>query len=337
MAAIIIPTKDRHDLLTPQLNYYAKVGCPHKIYIGDASDDNKRHAFQNILDRLSSSLDIEYFYVSPEQDQPETKRHAFLISKVKEEYVCYNADDDFQIPSAISRAEEFLRKNKDYSAAYGKAYLATVEKNEIQSLDEYMHCAFEAASAHARLEDFFKHYISVHTSVTKTAFYKEVFEKSAAMKDRSMNSEVIFGALTVIRGKVKLFDELSLFRQEHPRRSLVGSFFNWITSDFFSKDARTFVDIVSKDLARSDELELSDARKIVEKVFISYVARWVGQEFGTTTVVNESLKSILRRYKNRYFRKILGESFLKERVLKNLIHSHRELLNIIPFIEGELG
>ena len=49
--------------------------------------------------------------------------HIFLAEKVKEKYCAYIGDDDFFIPSSLTKCANFLEENKDYISACGAMQL----------------------------------------------------------------------------------------------------------------------------------------------------------------------------------------------------------------------
>src|SRR5437588_146222 len=123
MVAIIIPTKNRPEYLIRQLEFYAKSKSPHPVYIGDGSTDDHSRKIKDAVVRLQEQIPIHYFYFPKEAERTEGTRHLFLANQVKEEYICFSGDDDFQLPDGLTQAKDFLEKNKGYSVAYGHSYV----------------------------------------------------------------------------------------------------------------------------------------------------------------------------------------------------------------------
>ena len=107
---IVIPTKERKELLLNKLMCYQKLGLRSKIIIVDSSENS-------IASELKyQELDITYIHkILP-------ARLALLLgyNSTDTEYVCFEGDDDLFVPLTIAYFVEKLETNRNYVAAVGK-------------------------------------------------------------------------------------------------------------------------------------------------------------------------------------------------------------------------
>ena len=117
--AILVPTKNRPDFIHRMLSYYNLIESPHPILIGDASDETTSKKITNIIDGFKN-LEVKYFHWKNVGCNQTIYR---LTEKALPNYhYCVPVgDDDFLIPSSLSKCASFLADNPDYRTAQGRA------------------------------------------------------------------------------------------------------------------------------------------------------------------------------------------------------------------------
>lgn len=114
---ILVPTKNRPHFLERMLNYYAEVGCPFPIRIGDASDPAEYEEDRELVYRYRTRLNLFH-----DSHQPDFSAHASTVSNLEKSdtpYSVYCGDDDFLVPRQLARGVEFLEQHPDYSSFSG--------------------------------------------------------------------------------------------------------------------------------------------------------------------------------------------------------------------------
>jgi glycosyltransferase domain-containing protein len=364
VAAIIIPTKHRSAFLSKQLDYYAFKQLKHTVYIGDGSTDGEElERTQQAIKQRQAALKIVYTRFSPDQDCHDGMRHLNLISMVSEEYVCFCGDDDFQIAETIAITESFLKSHPDYSMAYGQCYLSVLNPQVSPRVSEvglYPHRSFEEQTAKQRLLGLFKNYISIHFGLTRTKHYQEVFKAAVSMHDRALGSELIFGALTAVSGKIKLLPNMGVWRQEHPHRYLLDAGIHWIAKETFYKDCSVFRSLVTEALIRVEGCSRSEAEHATDQALNHYISRnfvtaltalstesvenAADMPFGKPTAklglsnpsiqFRANVKQTLQRGYRKLKRAWLGDERLTAQALDTIVSRHPESKAVIDTIQS---
>jgi glycosyltransferase domain-containing protein len=111
LISIVIPTKNRKDILLNKLKLYKKLDFNSKIIIIDSSD------FSLEADIKSIKLNINYIHNKSFSANQAIK---FGYEIVETKYVCFEGDDDLFIPKTLYYFINFLEKNHNYVAIHGK-------------------------------------------------------------------------------------------------------------------------------------------------------------------------------------------------------------------------
>lgn len=275
MVAILIPTKARGRYLIRQLEYYALMGSKHPIYIGDASGEAEATWFQNEIKRFQGKLEVNYFHT------PLNVVETFILlsSKVREKYVCFSGDDDFQIPMGLSKCEEFLEKNQDYVSAKGHGVHYSLSKpvphHEFYSVDPYPLYEVEEGSAAARIQRYFGSYFCNLFSVIRHQVFDEAVKASQTCTDGSFRDELLPSALTIVSGKSKKLDFLQLVREGFPPdpklKNVLNEGANWTSKPQWEQSYQIFVNKLSDKIVAIDGLERSASDKLVDEAFKIYI------------------------------------------------------------------
>lgn len=274
--AIVIPTKNRSDFLIRQLNYYASVRSPHPIYIADSSDKEHADRLKEAVSKFKNQLNIIY------QPYPQEDRFgyiAFLFSLVKEKYVCYNGDDDFQVADTLTKCADFLENNPDYDSAGGCSVTFKTKGNkvfgELKEIHDYPRYAIESATASQRLIDFMNNYYTTMVSVSRTENIQRYWlehEKSANyIKDASFSDEITPCAFSLVAGKSKVLDSLGFVHQIHDHNNPLPDIYDWLTHDNWHSSYLGFKNKLMDELMKQDNIGKEEAEKVLKIAFWSYL------------------------------------------------------------------
>lgn len=212
---IIIPTYNRTDYLKRILNYYQKYGCDFNFIVADSSSPENKKSNKELI---SSYKKLKILYIdkfSPNLIQ--SRKFAEMVKYVKNKYVCFCADDDFIIPTAISAAVNFLEKNPDYAAAHG-TYIGFHTFNPPLGRKHFLWGyrntpqTISSSEPLERLKSHLQNYTLVNWAVRRTVVVKKSYAEFSKVKldpyIQAILGELIPDCLTVIYGKVK---NLNLF------------------------------------------------------------------------------------------------------------------------------
>lgn len=287
IAGIIIPTMNRPDFVIRQLNYYASVKCPHTIYVGDSSDDEYAQKLQKEIEIKRKFLEINYWQ-SPKPGSSSAQSmvecmHGLCL-RVKEKYACFAGDDDYQIPSSVSKCIEFLENNPDYSSASGYAVSFRLKKHgvygELGRLADYPRRNIEALTAAERILNFMANYYVPLFSVYKTKLIKECWSRSIKLvKNWEFSTEIMPSALLLISGKAKILDFLGFVRQIHSTNHQSPNTFDWATQPIWLESYDKFEKIISDAIVEHDGVAYSEAKRTARLAFWSYFQMWLAKDY----------------------------------------------------------
>ena len=279
-AGIFIPTMNRVDFVIRQLRYYASVQCQHTIYIGDSSPKEESEKIENEIKKLGNAIKAKYYYL-PEFDN--LQAHYHLIKEVRERYICYSGDDDYQIPDSITKCIEFLEANDDYSSASGYAVSFRLKQSgpygQLKRLADYPRQQIEENTGAERIRHFFNTYFVTHFSVNRTAGLANYWQNGLSVRDRSFRGEIIPTSLPLISGKSKILDCLGFVRQIHDSHFLLPGEFDWVTQLDWRESYTIFEQTLSKSLAEKDKIPLEEATKIIRQSFLGYLGPRLVKEY----------------------------------------------------------
>lgn len=273
-AGIFIPTMNRVGFVIRQLRYYASVQCPHTIYIGDSSPKEESEKINTEIKKLSRSINARYYYLPNYNDW---QAHFYLISKVKEKYICYSGDDDYQIPNSVTQCIEFLENHPDYTSASGYAVSFKLKQDEpygeIQRIADYPRQQIEDDTASERIVHYFENYYITHFSVNRTAPMTEYWENKENLQIREFRGELLPTSLPVVHGKSKILDCLGFVRQIHHHQYTAPSEFDWITSPTWALEYALFEKELAKHIAQVDNIEITEATAVARHAFWGYLQK----------------------------------------------------------------
>lgn len=278
---IVIPTMNRADFVIRQIQYYASVNCPHTIYLCDSSGQEDYEKIKNEVDKLKDKINIIFEYLPNfTRGTADTVKH--LLPMVKEKYVCYSCDDDYQIPNSLTVCAEFLENNPDYATASGYAISFRLNSNGVYGdLDRVSDCPIpdiSDESAADRLLHFFSDNFVPLFYVNRTDQFIKSHEHVSQVGDHMIGSEFLPSALSIIAGKSKTLDCLGYIRQMHDkhRPQLTSlSLLKWICNSDWNDSYKIFENVVSEAISVKDNIPVEDAAKIADQAFTLQLLKWL--------------------------------------------------------------
>ena len=311
---LFTPTFNRPQYVIRLLDYYSVVDFQGRIYIGDSSDDDVSRKIQGAVNNVRDHLDIVYERY-PGQNGVECVRN--ILDSITTKYAAFAADDDFFIPNVLNECVDFLEANPDYSAAHGMAVWLNVESNglygRITNLGGYKQPAIEANKASDRLKSLLGDYSVTLFSVHSTETWKRMYHGASEIVEwRRFGGELLQCSRTVLYGKIKQLDSLSLIRQVYDANEsvLTGSDelglplnmsatygmdeFDWVTSDDWLKSYQAYLRKVSSELGEIEDITDEDADLLVKGCFWSYLNQALFQIPSGTSSIIGTIKANLR-------------------------------------------
>lgn len=266
---VIVPTKNRPDFIIRQLEYYASLNSPHSVYIADSSDPEMAKLIKAKVDELKNKINILYYSYPPGDV---VKCVIFLLSEVKEKYVCSIGDDDFRVPSTLTACAEFLENNPDYISAIGQTVTIRVADNKaygkITSIHDYPKYPIESDRASERLIEFTgPHISSIIASVIKTEDLLKYYKIAWPYKDDNFRGEIIPSCLMVINGKSKVIDKIDLVRQIHDGHFKIDDVFDQITRNNWPETYNQAKKDLISALVQKESIDQEEGEKIIKTAF----------------------------------------------------------------------
>lgn len=355
-AGIFIPTMNRVDFVIRQLRYYASVKCPHTIYVGDSSPKEESEKILREIERLGNVIRAKYYYF-PGYDI--WRAHYCLIKEIKEKYICYSGDDDYQVPNSVTKCIEFLEAHSDYTSASGYAVSFRLKQNspygQLKRLADYPRQQIEEATGTERIGHFFRTYYVTHFSVNKTADLVNYWRNDANIQDHNFKSEILPTALPLIYGKSKIIDCLGFIRQIHDRRYGLPNTFDWITSPEWQLSYVLFEKTISENLAAKDNISIEAATAVIRQSFWSYLQKYLSMDYeigrstkakgGVSKQAIDSARSKIARmfpalkyiYRMRIKPQMTGEKELNFEVLQPKSKYYQDFKPVMDSFTGKLA
>ncbi|MHB8163391.1 MAG: TIGR00180 family glycosyltransferase [Methanoregula sp.] len=281
MITLIIPTMNRSDFLIRLLRYYAEMDFQGWICIGDSSNKEHLDRTKKVIESLQGKLNIIY------EEYPELKAAECLnrlVSLVSTPYAALDADDDFLIPSALTKCVDFLERNPDYAATHGKGVILELGNDgahgPVVNCEFYSQPILESESASKRLDDHMSNYRVTLLSVHKTESLQKMFQDLHSLKDNPFG-ELLSCSISVILGKSKELDCLYLVRQNHTQRYISSDIYDWITYPLWQPSYIVFRDTLAQFLALQDKISVPEAQDVVKSAFWKYLAFFINPKLGT--------------------------------------------------------
>ena len=275
--AILIATLNRPSFIQRKALYYDSLKCPHSIYIGDASNAEISKNTLLFLKNIKN-VKVRYFHWKALNFEQTILKLAKEAS-AECEFCALLGDEDFFIPSSLTKCATFLSENPDYRTAQGRAAHVVMGSSEsvgnIKWIDEYWgKNSLEESSRIERLLSFHKNYFVTEFSVHRINEFINDSHDFSTIVDRYIH-ELLHCYTFAIKGKSKFIDCLYLIRARHldlltlsgggitiPR----GDFFYNFTQKNWSLDYTKMIDSLSRTLSDDKKISFSEAKKIISDV-----------------------------------------------------------------------
>jgi glycosyltransferase domain-containing protein len=172
--AILMPTLNRPSFVQRTVLYYDSLKSPHPIYIGNASNTEISRNTLSFLKKVKN-VEVKYFHWEGLAGEKTLNKLAEEIT-AECKYCVYHGDDDYLIPSSLTKCATFLSENPDYRTVQGRAALVVMDRPEplgnIKWIGEYLgENSIEESSRIERLLSFHKHYYVLQFSMNRVSEY----------------------------------------------------------------------------------------------------------------------------------------------------------------------
>lgn len=224
-----------------------------------------------------------------------TERMAIASGLIGTPYVVTMCDDEYYVPSALAAAVSFLNANYDYSSCSGMAVGFTADKGSLKFQVEYPELrgfSLTDNDAVVRIRKHLSKYrVASYYGVVRTPVWSQAWlEISKESFSPFAIAELQFESATSFAGKLRVLDELLLFRNlyvapvavsgEQDRSNHI-SFSNWWTDKDFSGERREFLNRMSEILGAMPDttIRISKAKlaRAVGIAFGRYSSHWSRQ------------------------------------------------------------
>jgi len=298
--ALLVPTINRPSFVKRMVLYYDSLKSPHPIYIGDASNTKKS---ENILTFLKNIRNVEVKYFHWEGLGLEQTYFKLVAKAYAEcEYCTAHCDDDYFIPSSLTKCAKFLSENPDYRTAQGRAALVVMDSPDpvgnITWIEKYWGInSLEESSRIERLLSFNKKYFVTQFSVHRVREFIDDSRKYSTITDHNI-SELLHCFTFAINGKSKFIDCLYLIRIRHLDLFIHSSgdnLFELITRKKWSHEYNKMLDSLSHALCDDGKISFSEAKKIISDMMKERLKRGFSSQI---TKNKDDKKSFFVKSKN---------------------------------------
>ena len=339
---LFTPTLNRPEYMIRLLRYYRDIGFGGRISIGDSSEDSLARETEKAVDSMRGDLDVVHQRY-PGINGVECVH--LLLESVSTKYAAFASDDDFFVPGALDDCMAFLDANPEYSAAHGLATLMSVDANAaygaVTGTGFYRQPEIENETPSDRLKNLLGDYSVTLFSVHSTETWRAMYQQAALLKEwRRFGGELLQCSRTVIAGKVKQLDRLSLVRQVllfketelngTQRINMTASDssdeYDWLTGEDWFLSYALFRDKVSKDLADRETMKRDEAQAKVKQAFWLYLLAALSKSARTTHTDNPSLVKSVGRF--------IPGARKSWRTLKSLVPKRVEQMSLEGLLRG---
>ena len=280
MITLLIPTMNRSDFLIRLLRYYGDLDFQGYICIGDSSNPVHVERTKRAIEMFQGRLKIIYRQY-PHLNVIRCVQQ--LLDFVSTPYAAMVPDDDFLVPTALEQCALFLDGHPDYNAAHGVAALISLQcrgaYGQVAGAGHYRQPVIEGETASQRLLDYLSNYSASLFSVHRVESWREMVRDVSLLADRALGEELLPGCLSIIQGKVKELDCLSLVRQAHDQRYLLPDLYDWITGPNWLPSYQVFRDSLAEELVRQDGISMDEAQEVVKQALWSYLAEHLNRQW----------------------------------------------------------
>lgn len=203
--SVLIPTRNRPDLLRRTLTFYAINGMGYPIRIADSSDA----VFHAEVDNLA--VDFSNLNVSIDRYPPETDVWLKILMHIREQscpYIVLTGDDDVVFTDALTHCVEFLEANHDVSVVDGREVRVALAGPLLASTWQYsaiLHKQNSVVSPDpvSRLVQCFQAYWPNFYGVHRRDSAIDAFDCAYRMQGDILVAELAQAAASVLNGKYR--------------------------------------------------------------------------------------------------------------------------------------
>ncbi len=276
---IIIATYNRQSEILKKIEFWKKYNF--NIIIIDGSKKKLKLKLNN--------KKIKYFHKNEFQYH---KRLIFVSRKINTKYVKLESDDDYFLPDSLLKSINFLEKEKDYSAVFGRCGIYSSYKNDVYINTIFNHHKSLTDNSSAdRLRKYFLNYSpALYYSVTR----KEVFLRNInVLKQSILNygneyekfAEIHLPISICLNGKIKVLNNMFWIRKDDDIKNRVP--FNTIKKiekkpgdysimfkDFYKKIKRNYFKIFILNLLKYNKsrfyppITFQDLKFVIDEYYI---------------------------------------------------------------------
>ena len=198
--SIIILTKNKVRTLSKTLLHYSNNRFKGRVIIGSIGTKKSFQAIQKFCGSMP-------FKTTVVQLDPTNNLHAGqaifnLHPRIQTPFVVYSKDDDIFMIKGIQDCIDYLKHNRDYTAAGGLSVTHLQCGNFSGSL--YSSCLDLTSNYQPdRLRDYFRSKSSITQYVYRTSTWNKMFQFSHMIPDKWIGSEILPSCISVLSGKIK--------------------------------------------------------------------------------------------------------------------------------------
>lgn len=270
--AIVIPTKDRSELLLGQLFFYESYGLPVHVYIGDSSSEKEK---EKIKKGIASLKNIRVTLLDYDSTVMQADVIFRLLSSVIEPFTTISGDDDYHVLSASNSFIDFLKKNEDFSCCTGHVAMINTSMDQFRRIDYVSDYSPKKSilgnSAMERIEDLSKNYYLPLFCICRTKDLVDSFTIQQEIKSNIIWAETLPAFKMIAKGKQKVFPVLSFIRGTHTQRLVYhNGLKDTFMSQVWSKSLQACLDELELELTKKDKIPREKAKEGLYSIFSDY-------------------------------------------------------------------
>jgi len=225
--SLLIPTKDRVDILLDTIKFYIHKKYDGKIIIFDSSSDENANKLKKEISNLNLNFSIKIYNITALP----FGAISVMSDNIDTQYVAFSGDDDYFIPENLKFFVNYLVDNPSYFGVNGNAVHLSKSDNSYtyQDINSYDQKELLIDDPNKRLNTLLENYkVPLFSIVRKNVFidlikYVPVKEKSKNLS-RQIIDEILISCLYAISGKIKHLNYDHLIRIGHETNNKTYSF-----------------------------------------------------------------------------------------------------------------
>lgn len=215
---ILIPTKDRVEILFNTLKFYKNFNYNGSILIFDSSSSKNSNILKKKISKINLGFKLEIVNILALP----FGTISIMREKIKTKYLVFSGDDDYFIPSNLIYFVYYLDNNKSFFGVNGYAVQLSKSDNKkiFQDIQPYFLKESIEEKAVLRLKSLLQDYKVPLFSIVKTKDFKKLIKliptgSKANKLPRMIVDEILVSCLYVMSGKIKFLEKDLLIRVGH--------------------------------------------------------------------------------------------------------------------------